>query len=45
MKMDALFEQDDLPAEESRRREIAKTMADIDCTIGSGWPRRAGVAA
>jgi hypothetical protein len=45
MKMDARFEQVYLPAEESRRREIAKTMADIDCTISSGWPRKAGAAA
>ena len=35
MKMDARFEQDYLPAEESRRREIAKTGADIDAQLAA----------
>jgi hypothetical protein len=42
MKMDALFEQDYLPAEENRRREIAKTRAVMDAQ--SAAARRARLA-
>jgi hypothetical protein len=45
MKMDALFEQDYLPAEENRRRANRENEGRYGCTIGSGSPRKTGAAA